>query len=387
MWGSFGRVLLLLGLLLVAPATRAGGVHAGDVNDFFVVNERDGSFGGRLYAGEVSGAVDDGEILALDLSGGGRTLHYDADSDGDFEAFVHANADAIVAILFPSDLEGAVGVPGAAARALEAFDRLLDIGPAPPAGRPRVGSSGVEVALRNRSAALFEYERYRVDGLDGNGFSLMPGHDVRFENLEIGFSVPLRYSDLEDDIDTEAFTGGLDLHAKYHHYFFPEWRIVPLVGAGSVVFAMHSDNYPAAGYVRYGGYVGASTVYERPPFVVGAGVLYSVSAIEVPDGLVPRELDPLADALESRPADQQVTVGGKAAYVLPWRMLAAVGGRHLETVGGSSIEEGKQGLSQVSGSLMYFPTEFMGLEVGCKHLFGADDLRSTSAYLQGAFYF
>ncbi len=384
---AISRVCLLGWLvfaLCVAPSTRAG-----DLEDFFTVNENDGSFGGRLYAGRVAGVRNGDDITFLQLSGQGRSLTYfGKEQNGDFDDFVNANADTIIAILFPSDLEGAAqGVPGAAARALEAFDRLVDIG-TPPAGRRRAGD-GADLVARNNTSALFEYERYHVDGLNGNGFKLTPGYDGRVGLFEVGFAMPLRFNDLEDAKDTKAYTVGLDLHAKYHWYLLSEWKLIPMIGAGSNLFCIDADGVPGAGYVRYGGYVGVATTW-RPrasPFVIGGGLLYSVSDVAVPDGLIPDDLEALTDGITSRPADQQITVGAKAAYEVAEKLYASVGGRHLETVGSSSIEDGKRGLSQVSAAFGYFPTEYVGLELGYKYLFGASDLSSHAGYLQGVLYF
>src|SRR5262249_24468586 len=179
--------------------------------------------------------------------------------------WVRRNADEVSRLLFPSGPEGAAqGVPGGIQLALDAFDVLVlpDI---PPVGQGRLH---LDLPSRNQTLTLLEVERFRVDGISGTSYKLTPGHDMRFDRLEIGFSVPLRYARLEDSNDTQSFFGGLNVHAKYHYYLYPEWQVIPLVGSAARVFTMHSDQSSTFGNILYGGQVGVATTIELERAVV-----------------------------------------------------------------------------------------------------------------------
>lgn len=375
-------VTVILGLLVAAdPAT------ARDIVGLLL--GPDGVFTGRLYGADVSGSVPTkGSGGGISIRRGDREVGFEFDSRAEFIRKVHRNEDAIVEILFPGGIEGsAQGVPGGARRALDAFDQLVDLTPRSPA-RPSKGTQPqAEVPLRNETTALFEYERFRVDGSGGDTYTLNPGLDRRWENLELGFAMPVRVSSVDDDIDTGAFTAGLDLHAKYHYYLNPRVQVIPLLGAESNVFSFDSDLAGSTGYIRYGGYTGVSTTAEFDRCVLGAGVVYSVSNVSAPSSFIADEFKPLAGALSDQPVDQQIVVGGKVAVPFLSDFLGAVGGRHLETIGASAIEDDKRALDQVSASLLYFPAGPGGVEVGYKYLFGAEDLHSSAAFLQGVLYF
>ncbi len=127
---------------------------------------------------------------------------------------------------------------------------------------------------------------------------------------------------------------------------------------------------------------------ELDRVVVGGGVLYSLSDTEIPGTLTPDEIDGgLVNSLNSRVVDQQITFGAKLAYQLPGRFLGTVFGRYVQTVGASDIDPDQQAVTLFGASLLYFPTDWVGAEVGFKQLFGTADLRSSAAFVQGVLYF
>jgi hypothetical protein len=385
--GRHMRFVLGIVLLMVLGAARAWGVDFGQEGFFVVSTPRgeNGQFGGRLYAGNVMGRFDGEQIQLMCLWRGSDQITYNPQVDGPFRQWTDRRANDIARILFPSDLEGAAqGVPGGIAGALDAFDILVT----PGIGFAGLAGLGLDLPARNQTLSLGEFERFRADGLDGTVLKLTPGHEFRTGAIELGFSTPLRYSTLSDGNGTTSKSAGLNLHAKYHHYIYPEWQLIPIAGAGARVFAMDSRESETFGDVRYGGHVGLATTFELERAVVGGGVLYSISDADLPGALTPDDIsESIIDSVTARPADQQITFGAKVAFQLPRRFLGTLFGRYVQTVGASAVDEDLKAVTVFGGSVLYFPADWVGLELGYKQLFATAGLRSSAAFLQGVIFF
>jgi len=172
-----------------------------------------------------------------------------------------------------------------------------------------------------------------------------------------------------------------------------QWVVSPLVGAFANAFLFTSDTIDVGGYIRYGGFVGVATRASVGPLFLAGGLLYTVSAISIPSGLVPSEVAPLADALTNRPVDQQITLGAKAGVLLGRLGLptlddftANVGATYVQTVGSTAIEPGLRSFTQFQASLTY-TYGGLGVEVGYRHIFGAESLKSNAGFLNVLYQF
>lgn len=365
-------------MALVIGALLPAGAGAGDVGDFvFKVNVPPNMVDRTLYGGKVKATITtpDGEptgdwsgpnILTGTLTGRrGDSLSFTGTSN-EFEPFVRQNADEIIRILFPSDPEGSVqGVPGGPAVALFTFDALVT-SPVSPSefaalrGERMRRFAPIDGPPTSQVLALVEGESFTVDGTSGANYKLTPGLGFNIGKLQLGVLAPLKYGDLDDSIHTNSYSAGLNLSAKYDFDLAPRWVLSPLAGGFANVFVFTSDDLEAFGYIRYGGYVGVATRAALGPVFVAGGLLYTVSTLAIPGGLVPSEVDPLVGALTDRPVDQQITLGAKVGVLLGQLgvpalndVVANLGAAHIETVGPSAIESGKRSFTQGQVSLMY----------------------------------
>src|SRR5262249_28270841 len=189
---------------------------------------------------------------------------------------------------------------------------------------------------------LIEGEAFNIDGTSGANYKITPGFGFNIGRLQLGALVPLIFGHLNDTVDTHTYTFGLNLNAKYDIDLIPQtWILSPLAGAFANVFFFTSDNIDVAGYIRWGGFVGLASRANVGPLFLAGGVLYTVSTISIPSGLVPDQLDPLATALTDRPVDQQITLGGKVGLLLgrlglPYLddFIANIGATWVQTIGG-----------------------------------------------------
>lgn len=387
---------------------------AGDVGQiFWTVNEPPNMIDQKIYGATVHGFIttpngtptadwSGPNILTGTLTGKrGGSLTFTGTRD-QFRPFVEQHADQIIQILFPSDPESSIqGTPGGPAAALLTFDTLVTtaVSPTPSEFAALKGERirrfvPLDGPPTSQVLALLEGESFNIDGTSGANYKLTPGFGFNIGRLQLGLLAPLRFTDLDDAVHTNAYTLGLNLSAKYDIDLIPqEWVLSPLAGAFANAFLFTSDNIDVSGYLRYGGFVGLATRAVAGPLFLTGGLLYTVSAISIPSGLVPSEVAPLAGALTDRPIDQQLTLGAKIGVLLgrlglPYLddFVANLGATYVQTIGSTAIEPGMRSFTEFQASVMY-TRGALGAEVGYKHIFGAEGLQSNAGFLNVMYQF
>lgn len=352
---------------------------------------------GQLYAATITGTITDADrdntnfagddTMTVTLAGtGGKSITFLAGTEADLRAFVTANADEIMEILFPSGMASSVaGKDDAQALSVTLFNNLVA-----PSASPRdhaLASDQVEEVFPLRQAsALLAVEQFEVDGTDGTAVDLVPGYDLSLGQLELGFSVPFKYSALDDDLNTDSYTVGLELHGAY-----PVWRQkslrVYLLAGGFVDSLFFTSDAMDGGFLRYGGFGAVSARAIVRPFLLSGGVSYSISQFDIVGVSGSEEIDAIVDALEDRPLDQQLNAGFTLGLPLGLKYLLNLRVSQTEAVGGSAIEEGKQGYTTASLSFAAYFSTHTALDLGYQRMFGMEDAESQSLFLLGRYNF
>ncbi len=351
---------------------------------------------GKLYAATVSGTIADvdgdnqnyadGDVMTVTLSNAaGNTLSFSGTSL-QLEQFVTDHSDEIVEILFPSGIAMSVtGKDNSQTISLGLFNNLVA-----PSASPRdhaLASDQVEEVFPLRQAsALIAVEDFEVDGTDGTSVDLVPAYDLSIGQVELGFSVPFKHSRLDDEINTDSYNVGLELHGLY-----PIWRQkilgVYLLGGGYVDSLFFTSDAMDGGFLRYGGFTAVSARAIVRPFLLSGGVSYSVSQFDIVGVSGSEEIDAIVDALEDRPVDQQLNVGINIGLPLGLKYLINLRVSQSEALGASAIESGKQGYTTASLSFAAYFSTHTALDLGYQRLFGMEDAKSQALFLLGRYNF
>jgi hypothetical protein len=352
---------------------------------------------GRLYAGTVRGTItdqdgdntnyDDGDTMTVTLSNAeGKSLEFPNGTSSELEQFVTDHTDEILEILFPSGIATSVaGRDDSQSLSLGLFNSLVA-----PSASPRDHASASdqvkEVFPLRQVSALLAFEDFEVDGFDGTSAHLVPGYDLSIDQLELGFSVPFKYTTLDDQINTDSYNLGFELHASY-----PVWRQknlgIYLLGGGLVDSLVFTSDAMDGGFLRYGGFTAVSARAVLRPFLLSGGASYSLSRFDIVGVSGSEEIDALVAALEDRPLDQNLNVGLNIGLPLGLRYLLNLRVSQTEALGPSAIDEGKQGYTTASASLAAYFSTYTALDLGYQRLFGMEDAESQSVFLLGRYNF
>jgi len=353
---------------------------------------------GTIYGASIVGTISDndgdnsnyqdGDTMTVTLSNGSDIIATPGPlTPSEFEQWVKDNADTITKILFPSGIASSVsGVDDSQAMALAIFNNIVAPSVSP---REHAASQGEvdQLAPLREGSALFEFEDFRVDGTDGGGVNVVPAYAFSIGRAEFGFNVPLRYSFLDDEINTKAYQLGLGVHGGAPIVSQKNWAIYLLGGGFFNALYFSSDAIDSSGFVRYGGFGGFSARAVLRPFLLTGGAAYTASKFDIPNQFVSEDIKEIVNAIEDRPTDQQINIGANLGlpfalkYVLNFRLI------RTQTIGDSAIDEGKRNFYTANASLGAYFSANSALDMGYKKIFGAEDLKAQSIMLMGRYNF
>lgn len=341
---------------------------------------------GRLYGGTIEATVlnvdGDGASLgsgdlvpAFRVSRNGRSLVFPGAIDPSRAAFnrwVDDNAEAILALLFPSSISESLTGRDAAQNHSQQF--LLTTALATTSAR-RAGATS-----RARAGGLLEFEQLETPGQTGyawQGLYQMHGAHT---------SIQGRVTKQNENVGSLRQTGtrSYTVAADYHPSIELDAPLLVRVGldARSGLLYSHGDTLDF-GSIDLGGGVWSSVQKDFDKVrVAGAGLLQASKSF-VPSGLVGDELRLLADAVNDRGLAWDLGYGMVGGYALTNR--TSLNGKFLQTVPiGINAAEERAAPWLVIGSVSYVVGGHTPVDVGYK-LSKARGLSAHSVFVQGYF--
>jgi|GEM_PF-3279920 len=327
----------------------------------------------------LDGELDDGEsiidtvnIFNKDTSTSGTpTLQTDADvtSRAALETWAEDNATTILGIIFPGGLEDATGATSDATLTQATFGRRV---------LKKVETAlQKEAALSNFKGAL-EYQKLDVNDTSGNAYSLIMGYSNELESgYELGFTLPYRYADMSDSIDTKSHYLGLDLYGKkaVREWDDMAWN-VGMELFGSITYAT-SDAIKHAGSLKYGAGIFTSFVKELERGAVSVGLDCRISSAYVPSSLIDDDNTFVKEAVEYvNNLDSVKTITYGINYGIPFKNdTMAV---NLEIFRSNYISNdisSEKNAQTVAGIYYsYYPTPTFVLDIGVHNSFELEDI-------------
>jgi len=354
-------------------------------------------FSGKVYGSTIAATITDTDGNNTNFSGTdtitttltnrfGNSLSFTG-TDSELETFVQNNSKAILEIIFPSGIASAViGIDDSQAFGTLVFDQLVAPTLSP---RDQAFSTGLvdQLAPLREAQSMIDVEDFEVDGVSGTSIKFVPGYTHGFGKFELGFTVPLKYSVLDDLVNTDSINAGLDIHGRYPIITREKWAVFVLGGTFFNVLTFTSDALPIGGFMRYGGFGGFSARARFGPIYTSGGVTYTASQFYIPEIETSTVIEDLVSSLNERPLDQQIIIGGTVSIPFFVRYFLNLGVQQVETVGPSAIRSGQQSYTRGKASLGIYLTESFALDIGYKRVFGLDGVESQSGLLLARFNF
>lgn len=390
-------VLLMLVLMLVLP-------QAGVADDFFDTIDSsvttDSHTGissidtkingakitGSWYDSDLNGDLDDGEmiinsVMIYDRNG---SLALESAEGVEYkdqlETWAEDNAETILGIIFPGGIEDATGITSDAILTQATFNKKMF--------KKAMPDIQQEAALSNFKGAL-EYQHLDVDGNSGNAYSLIMGYTKNLESgYELGITVPYRYADLSDSIDTKSHYLGMDLYGKKP---IKEWDDMELsVGGelfGSITY-VKSDAIEHLGSLKYGAGVFTSFVKELTKGAVSFGLDVKVSDAYLPSSLADDDNTYVSKAIEYvNDLDLVTTITYGVNYGIPF--MDDTMAINFEVIRSNYISDdidSRRNASTIAGVYYsYYPTDSFSLDVGIHNTFELEDV-DVLGFVLGAVY-
>jgi len=346
---------------------------------------------GSLYGARVNATIKDADgnndnfknadqMSALLVGRTGKSLSFTGNKE-QFDQFVKDNAATIRDIIFPGGIATeVVGIDESQTIALLTFDNLVAPTLSPRESALRRGLVSQLLPLRE-VGALVDFERFKVEGTKGISYKFAPSYNFSIGRFEGGLGLPMKFTDLDDSINTDAYNIGLDLHGAYPIALEREWAVYVLGGSFVNALVFTSDALEVAGYLRYGGFFGGSAKATLGPVILSGGATYNLSKLDVPDSLVTDDIREIVQAIEDRPIDQQLVFGANLAIPITPNIAFNVRATRTETIGASAIEDGKQHFTRLQGTVSLFLGQSFALDLGYGQIFGAKGLQSQNGLI------
>jgi len=328
----------------------------------------------NLFSGRIDATIldndgnrtnfDDGDIVAFSLAstrprGRVAPLVFSGTRTA-FDAWVEANAEQVLAILFPASLtEGVTGIDVAQHHSQEFLvSTVLASGRGDIGGRLEFESFDVDKSSGNAVQGLFRWKVVAVEG---------------------------RYANLSDTLDTKSFTGSVGVHPYWNHVTASraEWR----VGADGYFSTLYSTSSAlSVDSLDYGAGPWGSFRKEFSGFTMTLGTIVLGSDTHIPSGLVDDEWRFVADAVNERSIRWDMTLGGSVEKKLTNSF--ALGGQFLHSQPLKS-----EGDSGRSSQLFIIDLGFLRnssgkmLDFGYRYSTGSDQYRANAVFMNANFAF
>ena len=325
-----------------------------------------------LFSGRIDATVldndgnrtnfDDGDLIAFSLAstrtrGRVAPLVFSGTRTA-FDAWVQANADQVLAILFPASLtEGVTGIDVAQRHSQEFL------------------VSTVLASGRGDIGGRLEFESFDVDQSSGNALQgLFRWKIVAFEG---------RYAKLQDTADTKSFSGGVNAHPHWKRVGqTTEWR----VGADGYFNTLISKS---AGLdidsFDYGGGPWGSFRKEFTRVTTTFGGIVLGSDTHIPSSLLDDDLQFLADAVNDRSLRWDMTLGGAVEGRLT--NTIALGGQVLHSQPLKSEEDSGRSSQLFLADFIYRFARGTKLDFGYRYSTGDDQYRAHAIFMNANFAF
>jgi hypothetical protein len=269
----------------------------------------------QLFSGRIDATIidadgnntnfEDGDIVAFGLAPVSRTespLIFTG-TRGEFDAWVEANAEDILAILFPGSLNaGASGIDVAQSHS-----------------QNFLVSTALAAGGRGNIGGRIEFESFEVEGASGNAIQGL---------FRAGaFGVEGRYTQLDDTLRTKSTNIGVNVHPGWGRARSGvEWQ----VGVDGYFNLLYSTSSALdLGSLDFGGGGWASGRVEVPRTSITFGGIFLGSNTYIPPALVDDSFEFVARIINDRALRWDLSYGGAVQYLLTSSL--AVGGKILQT--------------------------------------------------------
>ncbi len=329
---------------------------------------------GSWYDLDQDGNFDDNEslrdqIMVYNRDGKLILTSNSVDRDG-LETWAKENAEGILSVLFPGGVEDATGITSDAILTQATFNKKAF-------QKAMTSIQGKEV-LSDFTSTL-EYQNLDINDNSGDSYSMVLGYTKAMESaFELGFTLPYRYADLSDDIDTKSHYLGLDIYGKKSIMTRDdmEWSLGGEV-FGSINY-VSSDTIEHMGSLKYGAGVFTSFVKEFTKGVLSLGVDIKLSDAYLPSRLIDASdntyIEKTINYVNNLNCVTTITYGFN--YGIPFMNdTMAV---NLEVIRSNyisnDIDSGRDTSTNAGVYYSYFPTKAFGLDVGIYKTFELEDI-------------
>ncbi|MFO7760522.1 MAG: hypothetical protein ACQES8_04760 [Thermodesulfobacteriota bacterium] len=296
----------------------------------------------------------------------------------ELEDWAEAHADEIAEIIFPSGLTEITGETDDSIISLSSMRNIL-IKATPNRGIPDY-------------RARLEY--HDVENFDEDGQALgmiLSGFTEETETWDFSMLVPYRYTDMDDEIDSESHFLAIDMKMDYKIKDNADWTLKAGGNLFGSIFYFESDALEYAGQLKYGaGLFGSATRY-LPIGTLSAGLSYKIAKAYLPSGLVDDDSDEFVDeAIDYiNDLDAVGTVSYGLNYGLP--LLDNKAAVNFEIIRqhfiSSDIDSDRDTQTSFGAEASWYPSETFEINAGIRTLEEMDDLDDLGIMLGCIKYF
>ncbi|MEJ2199675.1 MAG: hypothetical protein P8X63_01465, partial [Desulfuromonadaceae bacterium] len=286
------------------------------------------------------------------------------------ETWAEDNAEEIYRIFFPAGFSQAMGTTE------EAFLGSTSISNHLKRVSPKA-KKNLETVDSDFKAAV-EYDRLEVNDEDGDAFSLVMGYNHLFDKTEIGFLLPYRYTDLDDNIDSKSHLLALELYLDRELVNTDSFTL----SLGGEIFGslyyLTSDAIEHLGQIKYGAGLFTVADIDLPFGQLSVALDYKISEMYVPDSLLDYDDDNVflkkgIEYIDGLDTVHTITYGFNYGLPLMGEDLALnveVLRSHFES---DDISSDRDTRTTATLAVCYYPTESFELTLGIKRVFEVDE--------------
>ncbi len=401
---TLGMVFFLAGFFWVSPMT-AGATDFFESIDYAVANTAIPgvlAVDAQLYGARITGqwgdtngdrTLDGAELLTSPVRlfdrHGKLVLQSPASvqTEDQLEDWAVANADLILDTLFGGNPSFAQGITSdATINAVTFGDTIFK------KVVPKKTAQSLEAADSEFKAAV-EYSALDVNDDSGNAGSLVLGWAHSLSNgMELGVTVPYRFTSLDDQCNSESHYSGLVIYLKKDVMQWDDLGLAWNVGGNGFgsVYYLTSDAIDDAGTINYGAGLFTSLIKEFTWGTVSTGVDWKVSRTYLPDSLIDNDDDftqAVIDWVNDLDPVHSLSYGVNIGIPFAGDSAAV----NLEVVRthfiSDDIAEDRDEQTVAGLSFSYFPTETFEINFGVRETFELEDIDAWAVMLGSIYRF
>jgi len=377
MKSHFNQLLLFLTLLFASGATAVHAQELGELGQLILELPRTYLGNQQIVTGQVYGAMIDAiitdhddhsenfagvDIINIRISSirEGASLIFQGSGE-EFDRWVRDNFDQIYALLFPTSISESVAGSDIARQHSQQF--LMD----------KVLSDKFQ---KYKLGGLLEYEWFEVDGILGDAYQGI----VYFDN--INFSMRGRYATLNDNLGTDTWAFGFDF---FPHVTVENGTLDFATGINVFVSGLYSHSRASdLGVVDGGLGFWASVKKDFSRVRIGAGGIFQGSKSYIPAFAINDELRFMADVVNRRDLDFNLTYGALVGFALSDYL--SLNGKFVQNqFYPNGFEDDTKSQTVILSSLSYLVGGLVPVDVGYKTAFGSKSMSANSIFIQGNF--